>query len=83
MVFITHLHTDHESFMLNDERLDLVIYSPEKTNGKTETRIIEGTVKHGPYEIIALPTHHSKTAESVAYLIRKGSSSLTYTGDII
>lgn len=83
VVFITHLHPDHAFFMFNDEEIDLEIFAPEKTSGKTKTRIIEGTVQHGAYEIKALPTHHSKTAKSVAYLIRKGSTSLMYTGDII
>jgi ribonuclease BN (tRNA processing enzyme) len=83
VVFITHLHPDHAFFMLNYGRLDLEIYAPEEASGKTKTKIIEGTVKHGSYEVTAFPTHHSKTAKSVAYLIRKGSSSLMYTGDII
>ena len=83
VVFITHLHPDHAFFMLKDEEISLEIYAPEKNSGKTMTRIIEGRVNHGPYEVTALPTHHSKTAKSVAYLICESSSSLMYTGDII
>lgn len=67
-IFITHLHPDHAFFVREKEKIK---YSALK-GGRIDS-----------YNIIAIPTVHSKKVKSRAYLIKRGRQKVLYTGDMI
>lgn len=81
-IFLTHLHPDHASFIVDPYTTDIPIYAPEPSNGP---RVIVATkaVQVGHYTVTPIPTHHSAKVQSQAYLISDNKQTLLYTGDMI
>jgi len=78
-IFITHLHPDHAFFVREPEKkknIKVSIYSPENLKPKTP-------VKVGSYQIIPIPTIHSKKVKSFAYLVKKKHKKVLYTADMV
>ncbi|HMA83547.1 MAG TPA: MBL fold metallo-hydrolase [Candidatus Thermoplasmatota archaeon] len=86
-IFITHLHPDHAYFVRknhnNNFDFQIPVYAPEPYNTRAEIKIISKKLKIKSYDIIPIPTHHSKKVESVAYLIQQKNQRILYTGDLI
>jgi glyoxylase-like metal-dependent hydrolase (beta-lactamase superfamily II) len=89
-ILITHLHPDHAYFVrLGKEEkppTPAIIYAPElpKAHVNPSTiHVMTETIHIGSYTIIPIPTHHSKTVKSQAYLIQTEETSILYTGDLI
>jgi ribonuclease BN (tRNA processing enzyme) len=85
-IFITHLHPDHAFFVRSSYKKQInfsqPIYAPEDYN-TIVTKFNENVKKIGSYSIRSLPTYHSKTVKSTAYLIIHNSQKILYTGDLI
>jgi ribonuclease BN (tRNA processing enzyme) len=82
-IYITHLHPDHAFFVSRPSPVDRPIYAPEPYQDSVTVKAMNGPVRTGPYTITPIPTHHSKRVKSAAYLVRKVSGSVLYTGDMI
>jgi ribonuclease BN (tRNA processing enzyme) len=82
-VFITHLHPDHAFFISRHAKVDIPVYAPEPYQDRVTVREMNEPVRTGDYAITPLPTEHSLRVRSAAYLVRKGSESVLYTGDMI
>jgi ribonuclease BN (tRNA processing enzyme) len=81
--FITHLHEDH-AFFVNDEdvAIDLPMFAPQGWRGR-DLRPIRSTVVVNGMSVTPVPTVHSATVRSCAYLIEKDFARVLYTGDLI
>ncbi len=81
--FITHLHEDH-AFFINDDEIDIEIpvYAPQDWKGRG-LRIIRSTMDVNGMTVTPIPTVHSATLRSCAYLIEKDLARVLYTGDLI
>lgn len=86
-IFITHLHPDHAYFVRRKKEeaplTKALIFSPETPAKESNIQILNKQITVGKYNIIPIPTHHSKLVKSQAYLIKKGRQSLLYTGDLV
>lgn len=86
-VLITHLHPDHAYFVRRKKEEQsqtmAVIYAPEQPKQTSKVKILRKKIALGDYNIVPIPTHHSKLVKSQAYLVRKGNRSLLYTGDLV
>ncbi len=82
-IFITHLHPDHAFFVTKPTAINIPIYAPEENQNATNIRTAESTVQIDSYQVMPIPTHHSKKVKSVAYLVDNGRQKLLYTGDVI
>lgn len=82
-VFITHLHEDHAFFVNDDEAIiGPTLYAPQGWKDR-KLRIIRGTVEVNGMSVTPVPTIHSATLRSCAYLIEKDLVRILYTGDLI
>jgi ribonuclease BN (tRNA processing enzyme) len=81
--FITHLHEDH-AFFVNDDAVEfeMPVYAPQDWNGRG-LRVIRGPVEINGMTVTPIPTVHSATIRSCAYLIEKDLARVLYTGDLI
>jgi len=82
-VFLTHLHEDH-AFFVNDDRamLDPPVFAPQSWNGHS-LKVIRGTVEVGGMRVTPIPTVHSQSVRSCAYLVEKDLARVLYTGDLV
>ena len=85
VVFLTHLHPDHASFIETETRkIGAQVYAPERNEETTiDVKAIKEHMNFGGYSITPIPTHHSKLVKSQAYLVERGAKRLLYTGDMI
>lgn len=83
-IFITHLHPDH-AFFVRDKWQNLSIrarmYAPEPYKN-LPINLLKGPITCGSYTITPIPTEHSIKVRSQAYIIKKGSKRILYTGDL-
>lgn len=81
--FITHLHEDH-AFFVNDDAVEFAmpVYAPQDWNGRG-LRVMRGPVEVNGMTITPIPTVHSATLRSSAYLVEKDLARVLYTGDLI
>lgn len=81
--FITHLHDDH-AFFVDDDEVDIPfpVHAPQDWNDRG-LRIVRSTVEVGDMKVTPIPTVHSATLRSCAYLIEKDLARVLYTGDLI
>lgn len=88
-IVITHFHPDHAYFVRKGKeeipKTEAFIYGPESYSALPDlkVKILDRPVKLGKFEIIPLPTHHSKRLKSQAYIVKKGKTSFLYTGDLV
>ncbi|MEF8848353.1 MAG: MBL fold metallo-hydrolase [Candidatus Thermoplasmatota archaeon] len=89
-IFITHLHPDHAYFVRKKTKNTIPsktpVFAPEKHPKAKTINIVkpEKKIKIKDYNIIPIPTHHSKKVESTAYIIQKEEDKkILYTGDMI
>lgn len=83
-VFITHLHADHAFFVNEPEaRVDVPMFAPQTWKGRSDIRVIRGTVERDGLRVTPVPTNHSAIVRSCAYIIEKDYYRIMYTGDII
>ncbi|MEA2069764.1 MAG: MBL fold metallo-hydrolase [Asgard group archaeon] len=84
-IFITHLHPDHAFFVESSEKklsYNKPIYAPEQ-HKKADITVLEKKISLNDHIITPIPTIHSKTVKSQAYLIEKNEKRVLYTGDLI
>lgn len=81
-IFITHLHPDHAVFVKEHIDTEIPLYAPENFEN-INIYVPAGEITVDSYSIMPIPTHHSKRVKSTAYLLRKGSQKLLFTGDMI
>jgi ribonuclease BN (tRNA processing enzyme) len=82
-VFITHLHEDHAFFVDDDEAtIDVPVFAPQEWKGRG-LRVIRSAVEIDGMTVTPIPTVHSATLRSCAYLIEKDLARVLYTGDLI
>ncbi|OGZ60706.1 MAG: hypothetical protein A2932_01795 [Candidatus Spechtbacteria bacterium RIFCSPLOWO2_01_FULL_46_10] len=85
-IFITHLHPDHAFFTRGKGEpcgIGVSVYAPQKHEMCPNIRVFKSTVCVVDYRVTPVPTVHSKTVKSQAYLIEKGKKRILYTGDMI
>ncbi len=82
-IFITHLHPDHAIFIVKPLKTDIPIYGPESYEDGIKVKVIAEAISSNSYEIMPVPTHHSKKVKSSAYIVESGGKKLLYTGDIV
>ncbi len=84
-IYITHLHPDHAYFVRKGKEefpaTKAHIHAPEKQG--FPIGVVKRKQKVGSYTIFAIPTIHSKSVLSCAYLVEKGKKRILYTGDMI
>lgn len=80
-IFLTHLHPDHAFFVNDEAEVKVPIYGPEEYNDMVS--VIDSPLSFGQYTVTPIPTHHSTKVASAAYLVKKGTESMLYTGDIV
>jgi ribonuclease BN (tRNA processing enzyme) len=83
VVLITHLHPDHAFFVTGEAATEVPIYAPEESHSQVEVQILPKELTWDRYTIHSLPTHHSKLVRSVALVVKDGTHTICYTGDII
>lgn len=78
--FITHLHPDH-AFFVEDDDVDLPLraFAPEP---HPCVEVIDDSVKVDGYEVVPVPTEHSKKVASCGYRVEHDGKRLLYTGDL-
>lgn len=82
-LLITHLHPDHAYFVRHHEDPPSVpIYAPEGYK-QAPLHITNKPFSIGSYHITPIPTIHSHTVASTAYLIEHKGIRVLYTGDMI
>jgi ribonuclease BN (tRNA processing enzyme) len=82
-VFITHLHPDHAFFINDGHDYGIEFYAPEKVPGVTHLTEPEHMILYDTYQVIPIPTNHSKKVKSTAFLVDDGEKRVLYTGDVI
>lgn len=83
-VFLTHLHADH-AFFTEEEVAPLQVptFAPQRWEGHPEVQVIRSSREAGGLTVTAVPTVHSISYRSNAYLIDDGVSRIMYTGDLV
>lgn len=82
-VFLTHLHADHAFFTEEGSAVDIPMYGPQAWSPPSEVRQVRGTVDLEGFRITPVPTIHSNTVRSCAYMVEKDLSRMLYTGDLV
>lgn len=83
-IFLTHLHVDHAFFTEQEAGpLPAPAYAPQRWEGHPEIRLAQGTRDVDGVAVTAVPTVHSNTYRSCAYIMDDGVSRIMYTGDLI
>jgi ribonuclease BN (tRNA processing enzyme) len=83
-IFLTHLHPDHAAFMEGPmEHIDAPVWGPQLTDRLPGLQVARGTIDWDRYQITAIPTNHSATVRSQAYMIEADLQRILYTGDLI
>jgi ribonuclease BN (tRNA processing enzyme) len=82
-IFVTHLHEDH-AFFINDDEAEIgaPIYAPQDWRGRG-LRVVRSSVEVNGMTVTPIPTVHSATFRSCAYLVEKDLARVLYTGDLI
>ena len=83
-IFLTHLHADH-AFFTEDEfgPLPAPTYAPQRWDEHPEVQMIRSSREADGLTVTAVPTVHSVSYRSNAYLIDDGCSRIMYTGDLV
>ena len=83
-VFLTHLHADH-AFFTEEEfgPLPVPTYAPQRWRSHPEVKVVHGSREVDGLTIIPVPTVHSSSYRSCAYLVEDGISRIMYTGDLV
>ncbi|TXT61769.1 MAG: Ribonuclease Z [Promethearchaeota archaeon] len=84
-IFLTHLHPDHAIFIEEEIfNIEIPVHAPNYSKRLPDLKIIREEVNLDSYKITPIPTHHSKSLDSVAYLIENNQNNrILYTGDLI
>ncbi|MCL4380485.1 MBL fold metallo-hydrolase [Candidatus Dependentiae bacterium] len=83
-VLLTHLHPDHAYFVRHHEEVpaNISFYAPEPYD-KATIHQTDRPFMVETYTIIPIPTVHSITVQSNAYIVEHAGKRLLYTGDMI
>jgi len=83
-VFLTHLHADH-AFFTEEEHgpLPVPTFGPQRWDEHPEIQVIRSSREVDGLTVTAVPTVHSVSYRSNAYLVEDGRSRIMYTGDLI
>ena len=81
-IFITHFHVDH-AYFIDDGELELTVplYAPQRWPS-LPVKVIRGTVDVDGMTVTPIPTNHSVSLRSCAYLVEKELGRVLYTGDL-
>lgn len=82
-VFLTHLHADHAFFAEEDAAVDIPMFGPQAWRSPSGVRQVRSTVELDGFRITPVPTVHSNTVRSCAYMVEKDLSRVLYTGDLV
>lgn len=83
-VFLTHLHADHAFFTEEESGpLPAPTYAPQRWDEHPEVQMIRSSREVSGLTVTAVPTVHSVSYRSNAYLIDDGCSRIMYTGDLV
>ena len=84
VVFLTHLHADHAFFTEEESGpLPAPTYAPQRWDEHPEVQMIRSSREVSGLTVTAVPTVHSVSYRSNAYLIDDGCSRIMYTGDLV
>ncbi|NLI73163.1 MAG: MBL fold metallo-hydrolase [Euryarchaeota archaeon] len=83
-ILLTHLHSDH-AFFTEDEldSLPVPTYAPQRWREHPEIQVIRNRLEIDGLVITPIPTVHSASYRSCAYLIEEGCNRIIYTGDLV
>ena len=83
-VFLTHLHADHAFFTEEESGpLPAPTYAPQRWDEHPEVQMIRSSREVSGLTVTAVPTVHSVSYRSNAYLIDDGCIRIMYTGDLV
>lgn len=82
-VFLTHLHADHAFFVEKDAAIDIPMFGPQARGPPSKVTQARSTVELDGFRITPIPTVHSNTVRSCAFMVEKDLSRVMYTGDLV
>lgn len=84
LILISHLHPDHAFFVARKRKIDLgvPVFAPEPY-AAANVKPLRRAVLFDQYKVTPLPTIHSHSVLSQAYLVENESVRVLYTSDLV
>lgn len=83
LIFISHLHPDHASFLTTRAIPNAPLYLPERSRVAPTAKSSARPVRIGAHRVVPVPTEHAANVRSLGYIVERGKRRVFYSSDMI